>query len=204
MPNPLTTLKRAKNLDFSIPKHKPLHIREETILVPTGTRVIQVDGSWDCQKNAGIGMVIYDAHGQLQRAKGNYLKAPDPLQVEAMAMNQALEQIEVMISSNRLDQYQVLTDSSILVKAITQANLDVVPTWEAAQVIAYSIRLARQLEGRVKIRYTCRNYVTQAHNMANWARQTKAAFNGYPSEGFRESIRLAVQIDPTKFSYDSS
>ncbi|KAF3324660.1 hypothetical protein FCM35_KLT10817 [Carex littledalei] len=134
-------------------------------------------------------------------AQGTYLVAPDPLQVEALALNQALEQISTMRHTGHTTGYHVLTDSSILAKAVEQANIDGFPSWQAAQIVARSIQLVQHMEGQVLVKFVGRNYVEQAHNMATWARKTMGTFNGYPQETFRNGINVTETLDATRFEY---
>lgn len=121
-----------------------------------------------------------------------------------MALNQALEQISIIRNTGHIERYHVFTDSSTLAKAIEQTNLDVMPSWKATQIVARSIQLVQQMEGRVLIKFVGRKYVEQAHNLANWARKTKTAFNGYPGETFREGMKITTKLDPTRFGYGNS
>lgn len=202
----LTTLAKARALDYSqTTQQHPQRSSQngnKAVLVPTGSRVIQIDGSWDVSKLAGIGMVMYDAQGNLERVQCSYLMARNPLQVEAVGLNQILEQASGVRQANRVSSYRIFSDSKILVRAISSGSIEEVPSWQAAQAIARSIKLVRQLGGNRTVQHVERNYVRQTHNLANWARRAKKTFNGYPSEGFREITGIDRRMGKDSFAFE--
>lgn len=191
---PLVTLKRAKALEYIPTNQEQQYQRpiEEKgpILVPTGTRIILIDGSLDVSKASGTGMALYNTQGIQERIKGTHFRANDPLEVEAVALHQVLEE-EVQGQSA----YLILSDSKILTKAMQEGSIEKVQSWKAAQVIAKSIQKVQQLGGRIMVQHVGRNHVRHAHILANWSRRMKIVFQGYPGEEFKEKIGIGKRID---------
>ncbi|XP_078170094.1 uncharacterized protein LOC144564360 [Carex rostrata] len=203
--DPIATLSRAKTLEYTRVRPQTRETQHQQnpipIGVPTSMVLIQVDGSWDIKKNAGVGAVIFDTQGNMVGIQFSYLEAQDALEAEAIAINTMVERIATSWDANGSTKYQIYTDSKNLTKALATRKIEDLQSWRATQIIARTMQLTQQMGGRFEIIFARREYLNTAHNLANWARREKQTFSGYPSEDFCSRMKIELTTNQALFSY---
>lgn len=151
-----------------VPKSAQHQQQEEVpvpIQIPSDTRTVLVDASWDTSSRTGTGVLIFDESGTLRNARCTTTTAHDPFQAEAHALLLALKLIET--ESGR---YMVFTDCKTLVEIVNTSNLESLLSWRAGSQVEECIDTWATMRHRVTMAHARRERMTQPHRLANYAR----------------------------------
>lgn len=132
---------------------------------------VLIDASWEVSKKAGWGIIFYSREGTLHSAKINSHMADEPLQAEAMALLDALQEIKGR-QNNNIGRYTIFSDCKTLVQAMEQTEVEEnIPCRKSTQTIAHCQRDYQYLRDMVEIRYKPREALKGPHALANVARR---------------------------------
>lgn len=125
-----------------------------------------VDGSWDEQGKAGVGVCIM-IHGEVVFWMSKAIQALSPAQAEARAVLEGLKAMGDMA----LEEGRLFTDSLETVSALIQ-HWPVISDWRSHGEIWQIWSLQHRLQHRVDIKCCAREYhhLVTAHRLANQAR----------------------------------
>ncbi|KAJ4770818.1 RNA-directed DNA polymerase (Reverse transcriptase) [Rhynchospora pubera] len=136
--------------------------------LPQGTPLIIVDGSWDVRKRMGVAVIIFNDRGILQNYHVRRGEVHDALVAETNALLLAIQLAKSML--NQYPQVHIFTDSQIVVSCVTNRNMQDITSWWAEEVVQRCIQ-ELQMGQDIKIRFSRKEALYQAHELANYARR---------------------------------
>ncbi|XP_078174456.1 uncharacterized protein LOC144568100 [Carex rostrata] len=139
------------------------------ILIPSGTRTILVDASWETSKKTGTGVMCFDGGGRLQEAQYTYMTAHDPFHAEAHALLQAVKHI---IASPTTVRWVIFSDCKTLVDVINNQSMESLPSWKAGTTVEECIEGWKEVQHYTQLHHAGRERMSQPHILANAARTT--------------------------------
>lgn len=204
--SPEEVLKKAKAMEMS-PGMTPTgngYKVPQSIMVPENSYIILYDGSWDQNHNAGMGVAIYNTMGELKHTHAGAFTANHPIEAEALALLWSLNYIQTKLVQGGTQKYICYGDCKTLVRAVRQNNIDEVPHWRAAEAVAQCAGVLQLVQQQVRLEQVPREAVKVAHRLANWARQSRNIFTGYPSISLRQQLQVEREVDEQMFTITSS
>lgn len=144
----------------------------EKLFIPASTKVMMIDGSWEQNKKAGWGALLYDEGGQFHWGAYEHTMATDPLHAEAIALRGILQRCQEGGSFGECQRMLVLTDSRVLAKAVREGDIVNLPSWGAAETVATCVKLIGSMNGTVTVQNVGRHLLKGPHKLGNYARVT--------------------------------
>lgn len=206
---PIAVLRQAHNMTALVNCEQQQHFRvnSEQLQPLLITRqeierdeiIVLIDGSWDSQNRAGIGVTVYTPVYGLTEVQYRSIQANDAFHAESLALWYALQQISGIIMRYTQLKITLYSDCSNLVEAIHNRNSVDIPSWKARETVGECVRWIQNAAAMVNLKDITREAVTIPHKLANMARRTGHEFRGTVQEGSACVAGISTEINRTFF-----
>jgi Reverse transcriptase-like len=164
--------------------------------------VLLTDASWQVSRKASIAAMLFCAERDLIWTMVKPMMAEDPFQAEAMAVDEAIEEIKGYKAQWGLQQINVFSDCRSLIEALKKGDITNLPSWRAAHQIVRTRANIRTIKAKIRLNHAGREALHQPHHLANWARKTEGQFQGQPTQTFLSEHKLDPRIDEKKYTWE--
>jgi Reverse transcriptase-like len=137
-----------------------------------------IDAFWDTKNHAGAGVVWYDYEHKIKEILLSVYMAGDAFHSEAMALLMAVQQCQLRNDNVRSVGYTIFTDCEVLVNQLYGEGNQEFHSWRAAETILQIHMLIRLSTTSIQVKHAHREYMKDAHTMANTARRQRINYKG--------------------------
>ncbi|KAJ4751837.1 Ribonuclease H-like superfamily protein [Rhynchospora pubera] len=165
--------------------------------LPNGWQII-TDASWDTSQKTGVAYLVY-YNGILQWVRMVSQEATDSFQAEAMALQEVMAWVKLLVPQNFMQKIQIFSDCLNLIMAAQEGNIFDIPSWKATSIVAELVHDIQTTGADIMLQHVRCEVVKPAHDLANHARRQTISYQGVPTVAFLREHGIGMKLDERFF-----